>query len=131
MSGPKQTQAFKLWQVLSTGEPVTVKKLEEVLGVGQYSVPVYIHELKRVYKADIESVREGRRVTAYRLCNKIKVPEFRSNNAQYVAPKKPVAPVVTEEEHADPDEISDREMDDIKSQLGIDSLDDFDLGDIE
>lgn len=126
MTGPKQTQAFKLWQAMLSGEPVTVKKLEEVLGVGQYSVPVYIHELKRVYKADIESIREGRRVVAYKLCNKIKVPEFRSNNAQYVAPKKvPTAPVI--EEHADTD-ISEREMDDIKDSLGIG--DDFDVSDL-
>lgn len=128
MAGPKQTQSFKLWQLLSSGEPVAVSVIEEALGVGQYSVPVYIHELKRVYKAVIESVRSGRRVTAYKLCNKIKVPEFRSNNALFVAPKpnKVNAPLV-EEEHVEDGDISDREMDDIRSQLFIDDLSDFDL----
>jgi biotin operon repressor len=121
---PKVTQNYKLWTLLQSGESVTVATIQESLGIGQYSVPVYIHELKRIYKADIESVRDGRKVVGYKLLNKIKVPEYRTNNAQYVAKVKeePVADGAVPLLDADNEltQIGEDEMNDIRDSLGID-----------
>ncbi|MGH7744566.1 MAG: hypothetical protein ACREQ5_07080 [Candidatus Dormibacteria bacterium] len=114
---PKKTQNYRLWILLSTNEPITVEKLVNGLGLkSKVNLPVYIHELKRLFKAEIEAVRDGRKVTAYRLINKIKVPEYRRNNAQYIAKTGSVKSVG---ETASVGQISDREMSDIRDSLGI------------
>lgn len=123
----KLTQNYRLYTLMQSGEVITKEKIQETLGVGLNSVPVYIHELKRLYKADIEVVRDGRKVTGYKLTNKIKVPQFRTNNAQ--APDKPVVaaaktPAATgnwDDQVLDPEagEIGESEMSDIKDSLGL------------
>jgi len=124
---PKVIQSYKLWTLLSSGEAVEVQKIAETLGIKYYSVPVYIHELKKLYKADVQSVRSGRKVTAYKLVNseKVKVPMYRSNNAQYVAKTTTVSldngavPVLDKDN--DLVVMDDKTLTDVKESLGLDT----------
>lgn len=125
----KLTQNYRLFTLMQSGEVITKEKIQETLGVSMNSVPVYIHELKRLYKAEIEVVRDGRKVTGYKLANKIKVPQFRSNNAQ--APEKPATPAakapaagadLDDRAGIETDMIGESEMSDIKDSLGLGSF---------
>jgi hypothetical protein len=116
------TQNYRLFQLLKASTTCKKEVIAKELNVGLVSVPVYIHELKRLFKADIESVRVGRHVVAYRLKNKdIEVPQFRKGHTHKV--KKTVTatsttPVVDKD--SDITKVSDREFADIRSSLGID-----------
>lgn len=123
----KLTQNYRLFTLMQSGEVITKEKIQETLGVSMNSVPVYIHELKRLYKAEIEVVRDGRKVTGYKLTNKIKVPQFRTNNAQ--APEKVATPAAKapgaqnwDDAVLDPEAgaIGESEMSDIKASLMVD-----------
>jgi hypothetical protein len=119
----KQTQAFRLFQLMKSGEPVKAQVLSETLKIHIFSVPVYIHELKNNFKAEIKSIREGRKVTAYQLTNaeKIKVPEFRKNSYGEIPKAKTsvVASIAEELESVNTGTVSEREFADIKSSLGL------------
>jgi len=121
----KLTQNFRLFTLLQSGEVVSKETIKSTLGISENSVPVYIFELRDKFNADVESVREGRKVVAYKLKNKIKVPQHRSNNAQYEKPVTDTKPVqdgsvaILDSEN-EPQSISDREMADLRDQLAID-----------
>lgn len=119
----KQTQTFRLFQLMKSGEPVKVQTLADSLKIHIYSVPVYIHDLKANFKAEVKSVREGRKVVAYQLTNaeKMKVPEFRKNSYGEVPKAKPsvVASIAEELEAATNGTYGETEMADIKSSLGL------------
>ncbi len=132
MSSAKVTQRFKLYELLSTGEPVEVQVIAETLGIERTSVPVYINAMKKLYKAEIESVfvehptgngnRKVRRVTHYKLVNAIKVPKHRTNTSHVEATEPDDGSVVpTIDPDNDLTKISDAEMSDITDSLGIDS----------
>lgn len=123
----KVTQNYRLWTMLQSGEPVTIDAMQQLLGVSRVSVPVYIHELKKFFKAEIESIRDGTKVkvVAYRLLNQIKVPEYRRNNGQYVA-KAPVTPATDEgaapiiDKDNELTVMGDKEFADVAESLGVD-----------
>jgi hypothetical protein len=123
----KQTQYHKLFMLLK-GAPNGMSKedLGKAMGIAPVSVPVYIFELKKQFKCEIESIRNGKAVVAYKITNgdKAKVPEFRRGSSQ-PAPKK-VAPklaadgtVLEGDPEHDITQVGDREMADIRSALGI------------
>lgn len=120
------TQTYKLFEVLKSGDPVTVAKIAEELKIKVLSVPVYIHGLK-AQKAEIKAIREGRRVVSYQLTNPadVKISEFRKNSAEAVVKSKggngvrQLATTQIEEPSANT-VVSDREIADIRSSLGID-----------
>jgi hypothetical protein len=121
----KQTQTYRLYQILKSGEPVKIEVLASTLNIKTQSVPVYIHELKRVFKANIRSVREGKRVGSYQLLNadKIKVNEFPKNSYGPVAKAKPktlIASIAEELEAVNTGGVTEKEFADIKSSLGLD-----------
>ena len=121
----KLTQNFRLYTLLQSGEAITKETIRDTLGVEMNSVPVYIFELKKHFKADIEAVRDGRKVIAYKLVNKIKVPQFRSNNIQFVKNTDAVPAIkqadgsVAVLEDLDAVVMNETEMDDVKSALGL------------
>ena len=124
----KQTQNFRLFTLLKSSTTVSKEVIAKELGVKVNSVPVYIHELKKLHKAEIETVRKGREVIAYKLVNRdVKVPEYRKNAADS-AVKKPVKVITTPSDGsvAVPDadlevtQIGEREFADIRSSLGVD-----------
>ena len=95
----KQTKYFQLYAALKEfgDEGCSVKTLEEHLGFkSNNGLPVYVHALRTKYGANIESIRNGRTVVAYRLLNAgdISVPEERkprtTKNRRVV--KKPAKP---------------------------------------
>lgn len=98
------------------------------MGIAPVSVPVYIFELKKQFKCEIESIRNGKTVVAYKITNseKAKVPEFRRGSSQpapkKVAPKVAADGSVVEDTDHDITAVGDREMADVRSALGISSF---------
>jgi predicted ArsR family transcriptional regulator len=123
------TQTYKLFEVLKSGDPVTVAKIAEELKIKVLSVPVYIHGLK-AQKAEIKAIREGRRVVSYQMTNSdsVKISEYRKNSAEASLTTKNAGGVnklssqVLEEPSA-ATLVTDKEMADIRSSLQIDSID--------
>lgn len=123
---PNQTQYFRLFNLLK-GAPSGMSKedLGKHMGVAPVSVPVYIFELKKQFKCDIESIRTGKQVVAYKIVNfeKTKVPEFRRGTSQPVV--KMAVPVKISSFSGDEDPEHDitrvgvSEMADIRSSLGV------------
>lgn len=121
---PKVTQKYKLWTLLSSGNVVTPAEIAKTLGIKEKAVPVYVHKLKKKFKASIEVEKNGKTVTGYKLTNKIKVPEYRRNNAQVekkASSKTKPLKVPTSAEAADVTVYSEKEMDDVAQSLGIDA----------
>lgn len=140
------TQSYRLFQLLKAGDVVSKEVIAETLGVVLVSVPVYIHELKSQFKAEIKGVREGRKVIGYKLLSTdLDVPQYRRNSihipdSQKVKkPKKtavvesaPVeavtAPVVDDgsvpvlDKDAEITQYNDRELSDVRESLGLGSF---------
>ena len=143
----KNVQAFTLFNTLKAAGKKGVSKIEiaKVLGVKESSVPVYIFNMKKAYKAKFEVIKKGRQIIAYKLANveDLEIPQLRKN-AKGVAPvtkavskkasvkktkvvkpsKAKTAKVVDGEVpvlDADMEitEITDGEFNDIKSSLGL------------
>lgn len=118
------TQTYKLYEVLKSGEPVTVAKIAEELKIKVLSVPVYIHGLK-AQKAEIKAIREGRRVVSYQLTNSadVKIPEFRKNSAEATAVVKSKVAVKVAAPNLDDAgvDVTDKDMADLRSSLGLGS----------
>lgn len=129
-------QGFTLFNALKAAgdKGLTKTQIAEILKVAEGSVPVYIYDLKLFYKAEVENIREGRKVTGYVLKNadKIVVPENgrRGKNAKPSVAKptavdKPIVESVGNKSEVildkdlDIAEFSQREMNDIRSSLGI------------
>jgi len=111
------TQMYKLYELLKSGQPVAVAKIAEELDIKLPSVPVYIHGLKKL-KADITSVRDGRKVGYYQLTNAadVKVSEFRKG-----AVKKTlgIEKIEQEEPLLSSTKIDEKELADVRESLGI------------
>jgi biotin operon repressor len=67
----KPTKYFQLYSALKSGgdSGVTPESLQQTLGFNQSALAVYIHALRNKFGADIESVRNGKSVVAYKLIN--------------------------------------------------------------
>ena len=94
------TQAHNLYNLLvaagATG--VTRADIAMHLGVSEGSVPVYIFGLKKFFSAEIDNIKDGRKVVAYKLTNAadIEVPShrlFRRNDNGAVVLSNPNASV--------------------------------------
>ena len=132
----KSTQNFRLYNLLKASTVVRKETVANELDVALNSVPVYIHGLKKLYKLQIDTVKEGRNVVAYQLVggSSQSVPEFR-RNAAGTKPKKVKKGTVQATngktlsatgEVPIPDRdlnstYSERELADLSSSLGIDT----------
>ena len=67
----KSTKYFDLFSALKAGgdKGVSPESLQKTLGFTSGALAVYIHALRHKFGAVVESVRNGRTVTAYRLVN--------------------------------------------------------------
>jgi len=90
MTASNATQSHNLFQLLKSGETVSKDKIASTLGIKIMSVPVYIFSLKKQFKAEIVAIRNGKKVTGYKLANSedITVPQLRKNSAVFEKPKK-------------------------------------------
>lgn len=118
-----ETQLFRLFDLLKKAGEVGVTKADIVvkLGVKETSVPVYIHSLKKKYKAEIKNVTEGRVVTGYVLTNEPNVPQFK-RAATPLTKKGPSTASAGEAPILDANvstEYSETEVADIGSALGV------------
>jgi biotin operon repressor len=145
----KSTKYFVMFTALKSngGKGVSPEALQKATGFNQGALAVYIHALRHQFGAEIESVRNGRTVVAYRLMNAdalasviLPTRKPRSTNKKLVG-KTPVprkgttmrttrvvkTTVVKENDGSipvlDPDldiaEIGANELDDIRHSLGI------------
>ena len=94
----KTTKYFELFSALKAGgdKGVSPEALAEALGFKIGALAVYIHALRHKFGANIESIRNGRTVTLYRLVNieemeKVISPtrKPRTTKAQATAKAKP------------------------------------------
>lgn len=143
----KSTKYFDLFSALRAGgdKGVSPEALQKATGFTSGALAVYIHALRTKFGAQIESVRNGRTVTAYRLTNADSVTITAARKKRTVTAKaKPAkakakakvavarvvktakAPVAREDGSipvldADLDiaEIGSSELDDIRHSLGI------------
>lgn len=144
----KSTKYFELFSALKAGgdKGVAPDSLAKTLGFTPGALAVYIHALRHKFGAVIESTRNGRTVTSYRLVNIAEMeaaisPTRRPRNS--VTPAKPkavkrkavkavtkTAKTKTGKATKDDDivdviedmsitEFSDRELDDLRNQLGL------------
>ena len=75
----KNTQAYILFNMLKAAgdKGVNKEQVAKALNVKESSVPVYFFGMKKLYKADIEVIKNGRQVVAYKLNNPILPPMSR------------------------------------------------------
>jgi len=155
----KTTKYFDLFSALKAGgdKGVTPEALAKSLSFTTGALAVYIHALRHKFGAQIESVRNGRTVTLYRLVNiaemeavitpnrkprttkakaaatktkakatkatrvtkTVKTKKIKAAPKVKAKAKNEDGPVEVLDADLDIAEITDRELDDIRSQLGI------------
>jgi hypothetical protein len=122
----KQIQAFKLYQLLRSDLQIPTERIATELGVNVKSVPVYINKLKEQFKANIESIRKGKKVIAYKILNadQIRIQEFRKGTAvpKNNASKAINSSLADELESVNTGTPSEKDISEIKSQLGLDTV---------
>lgn len=133
----KNVQCFTLIEAFRAAgdEGLSVSQIAEILGVKENSAAVYVCDLKKLYKVEIGTHKEGRRVKAYYLINdKYDIPKTGRRNGPVI--RKSAAAMIKKPEKAsaqsddgpsaildrdlDIAEISEREFGDIRSSLGLD-----------
>ena len=92
----KNTQAYILFNMLKAAgdKGVNKEQVAKALNVKESSVPVYFFGMKKLYKADIEVVKNGRQVVAYKLNNPNEVtgvPQTRGAGKIKIKPVKATA----------------------------------------
>lgn len=148
----------QLFNLMKSGKDVQFEKIVQTLDCKPVSAMVVICQLRRDVGAEIETIREGRKVLAYRLENADQISDAVVLTAKAAKPNKSAkpkaakppkaakkvavssstkkvtkkvkapkaAPVVADDgsvpvldSNLEISEISEREFDDIKSQLGL------------
>ena len=134
-------KVVQVYEMLKDGKPFSFEKMVSTLSCSPTTAMVFICILRRDFGAEIETERDGRKVTAYRLTNadkiaskmvlapkasktKVKAPTVvKSTKVSRVAVSKSVAvedgSVPTLDRDLEIAEIDDRELADLKSQLGL------------
>jgi hypothetical protein len=141
------TRYFDLFSALRVGgdKGVSPAELQKATGFNQGALAVYIHALRNQFGAEIDSVRNGRTVTAYRLTNADKLASVilptrkaRTTKAKVVKPptqprkgqtmrtvkvvksiKAPSKENVVDVSDLEIDEYTDTDLADIRQSLGI------------
>lgn len=116
----KNTQLFNLYDALKNAGSKGVSKefASKLLGVKENSIPVYFFSLKKYFNAELETVKNGRKVVAYKLVNadNINVPQYRKNKKGKTV-KATVAKINKQETVSEI--IGDNEIQEIKEALGL------------
>jgi len=122
-----------LFSLMESGKPVAVENMLKTLDVKQGSIMCLISALRNDFGAEIETVRDGRKVLSYQLMNadKVKIPTkvkaVKAPKAAKVAVVKPKTTVPRKAAKSDADvptldvqEIdSDAELASLKAELGL------------
>lgn len=146
MANPTK-KMIEVFNMMKSGKAVDFDKMVDTLGCKPVTAMVLICALRRDCGAEIESIRDGRKVVAYRLDNADAIASKMVSGAKSskpakaaktknVAAKKVAAATSTKaaktktaavddgsipvlDSNLEISEISEREFDDIKSQLGL------------
>ena len=122
-----------LYTLMKSGKPVSVDIMIKTLVVKQGSIMCLISALRNDFGAEIETVRDGRKVLSYQLMNadKVKIPtKIKATKAPKVAKvavtkskttvARSSAKVVSDEiTTLEIEEVSDAELDSLKAELGL------------
>ncbi len=78
-----------LFTLMQSGKPVEVESMLKTLNVKQGSIMCLISALRNDFGAEIETVRDGRKVLSYQLLNadKVKIPTKVAKVAKAATPK--------------------------------------------
>ena len=128
-------KVVQVYEMLKDGKPFSFEKMVSTLSCSPTTAMVFICILRRDFGADIETERDGRKVTAYRLTNASQIA-----SKMVIAPKagKPTktksvvvskvktkvatkaAPAVSDEVPTlDIEEVNDNELASLKAELGL------------
>jgi L-ascorbate metabolism protein UlaG (beta-lactamase superfamily) len=132
-------KVVQVYEMLKDGKPFSFDKMVSTLSCSPTTAMVFICILRRDFGAEIETERDGRKVTAYILTNadaiasKMVIAPKATKVAKTKAPKVVATKVSTKVaktsavddgsvatlEDLSVTEIDDRELDDLKLQLGL------------
>lgn len=131
-------KVVQVYEMLKDGKPFSFEKMVSTLSCSPTTAMVFICILRRDFGADIETERDGRKVTAYRLTNADKIASKMVLAPSAKATKKaakasvvvakvktkvktaPKAAVSEEIPTLEVDEIgSDAELESLKAELGL------------
>ena len=127
---------IQAYEMLKDGKPLKFDTYVKQLGCKPVSAMVLICCLRRDFGADIETIRDGRKVVAYQLNNAAAVaPKMVGKTKTAKAPKaakvavlktktkvsKPKSPVVDDGSipTLDVEEVGDAELESLKAELGL------------
>lgn len=132
-------KVVQVYEMLKDGKPFEFDKMVSTLACSPTTAMVFICILRRDFGAEIETERDGRKVTAYRLTNAdalaskmVIAPKAAKTKAPKVIATKVATKVAATKTKAVIDdgsvpviddlsvtEIDDRELSDLKQQLGL------------
>lgn len=131
-------KVVQVYEMLKDGKPFEFDKMVSTLACSPTTAMVFICILRRDFGAEIETERDGRKVTAYRLTNadalaskmviapkaaKTKTPKVIATKVAKVTVAKTKAAIddgsVPVIDDLSVTEIDDRELSDLKQQLGL------------
>lgn len=124
-------KVVQVYEMLKDGKPFSFEKMVSTLSCSPTTAMVFICILRRDFGAEIETERDGRKVTAYRLTNADKIASkmvLTSKASKTKAVKSTVAvakvktKVKTAPSAAVSDEIPTLEVDEIGSDAELESL---------
>ena len=130
-------KVVQVYEMLKDGKPFSFEKMVSTLSCSPTTAMVFICILRRDFGADIETERDGRKVTAYRLTNADKIASkmviapktSKSSKAKSVSVVKSVRVVKTATPKAavddgsiptlDIEEVGQDELASLKAELGL------------
>ena len=128
-------KVVQVYEMLKDSQPFSFEKMVSTLSCSPTTVMVFICILRRDFGAEIETERDGRKVTAYRLTNAAKIaskmviaPKATKTAKKSVTVLKTVHKVKTtaaskvaddEVPTLDVEEVSDADLDSLKAELGL------------
>ena len=139
MANPTR-KMVEVYEMLKDGKPLKFDNLVKRLGCKPVTAMVLICALKRDCNAEIETIRDGRKVDSYQLHNAtdiaakmvstkatktkaVKTPKVKATKTKTVVSRKAVKDdefdVPTLDADLDVSEVSDAELADLRNQLGL------------
>ena len=133
MANPTR-KMIEVYEMLKDGKPLKFDNLVKRLGCKPVTAMVLICALKRDCNADIETIRDGRKVDAYQLKNAAAIASKMVGKTKAVkAPKaakiavlktktkvsKPKAAATDDIPTLDVEEVGDSELESLKAELGL------------
>jgi hypothetical protein len=89
---PKVTKRIlEVVEMLKGGQPLNFETYVTQLGCKAITAMVYISELRVAYGAEIETIRDGRKVTSYRLLNQDHLDKFIAKLLTFQSVRQPKA----------------------------------------